>query len=104
MTAARRRERAALRLEGVGFVFQAYNRLDALTARENVELVMNMAGAKGRHDGQRAVELLTMLGLERRFDHLPAGLSGGENQRVTIPPSSCTITCVDGRGTLAADN
>jgi len=84
VTGASRRERAALRLKGVGFVFQAYNLLDALTARENVELVMNMAGVKGRHARDRAVELLTLLGLEHRLDHLPADLSGGEKQRVAI--------------------
>lgn len=84
VTGASRRERAALRLKGVGFVFQAYNLLDALTARENVELVMNMAGVKGRHARDRAVELLTLLGLEHRLDHLPADVSGGEKQRVAI--------------------
>lgn len=84
VTTASRRERAALRLNEVGFVFQAYNLLDALTARENVELVMNMAGIKGRNARDRATDLLTMLGLEHRLDHVPADLSGGEKQRVAI--------------------
>ncbi len=77
-------QRAALRLRSIGFVFQAYNLLGALTARENVELVMNMAGLKGQAARNRATELLTTLGLGDRIDHLPAKLSGGEKQRVAI--------------------
>jgi putative ABC transport system ATP-binding protein len=78
------RQLAALRLRSVGFVFQAYNLLGALTARENVELVMNMAGVKGQAARQRATELLTNLGLGHRLEHRPADLSGGEKQRVAI--------------------
>jgi putative ABC transport system ATP-binding protein len=78
------RKLAALRLRSIGFVFQAYNLLGALTARENVELVMNMAGIKGKSARQRAVDLLEILGLVHRLDHLPADLSGGEKQRVAI--------------------
>lgn len=73
------------RLHGIGFVFQEYNLLSALTARENVELVLNMAGVNGgaaAHD--RASELLKQLGLGHRLDHLPADLSGGEKQRVAL--------------------
>jgi putative ABC transport system ATP-binding protein len=78
------RQLPALRLRNVGFVFQAYNLLGALTARENVEVVMNMAGSNGRAAHTRAAELLTMLGLEHRLEHLPADLSGGEKQRVAL--------------------
>ncbi len=78
------RQLPALRLRSVGFVFQAYNLLGALTARENVELVMHMAGRNGRSARTRAAELLTMLGLEHRLNHLPADLSGGEKQRVAL--------------------
>lgn len=78
------RQLAALRLHSLGFVFQAYNLLEALTARENVELVMNMAGVKGRVAQDRAIELLDTLGLGHRLDHKPADLSGGEKQRVAI--------------------
>ncbi len=78
------RKIAALRLRNLGFVFQAYNLLSALTARENVEIVLNMAGVRGRKARQRAEELLTMLGLGERLHHLPADLSGGEKQRVAI--------------------
>ncbi len=78
------REIAALRLRKLGFVFQAYNLLSALTARENVEIVMNLAGVRGKDARERAEELLTMLGLGDRLNHLPADLSGGEKQRVAI--------------------
>lgn len=78
------RDIATLRLKKLGFVFQAYNLLSALSARENVEVVMNLAGVGGKAARQRAEELLTMLGLVHRFDHLPAELSGGEKQRVAI--------------------
>ncbi|MBI3160096.1 MAG: ABC transporter ATP-binding protein [Chloroflexi bacterium] len=77
-------ELAALRLRQIGFVFQAYNLLGALTARENVEVVMNMAGRKGTAARRRAEELLGTLGLAHRLDHKPADLSGGEKQRVAI--------------------
>jgi putative ABC transport system ATP-binding protein len=58
--------------------------LGALSARENVEVVMNLAGRPGKAARLRAIELLTLLGLDHRLDHLPADLSGGENQRVAI--------------------
>jgi putative ABC transport system ATP-binding protein len=76
------RRLANLRLNTLGFVFQAYNLMDSLTALENVELVMDMAGKlKSR---SRAAELLSMLGLGDRLHHKPADLSGGEKQRVAI--------------------
>ncbi len=79
-----RSQMAALRLRSLGFVFQAYNLLGALTARENVEVVLNMAGVRGEAARTRATELLEMLGLGQRLDHRPADLSGGEKQRVAI--------------------
>lgn len=75
---------SALRLRAIGFVFQAYNLLGALTARENVEIVLNLAGVKGAAARDRATGLLQMLGLGRRLEHRPADLSGGEKQRVAI--------------------
>lgn len=78
------RKLAELRLRKLGFVFQAYNLLGALTARENVEVVMNLSGDKGKNARQRATNLIQMLGLEHRLHHLPADLSGGEKQRVAI--------------------
>ncbi len=78
------RQLASLRLRKLGFVFQSYNLLGALSASENVELVMNIAGVKGKAAKKRAVVLLEMLGLGHRLDHRPADLSGGEKQRVAI--------------------
>ena len=83
-TALTEHQLPALRLRSVGFVFQAYNLLGALSARENVELVMHIAGRNGQKAHTRAEELLTMLGLEHRLNHLPADLSGGEKQRVAL--------------------
>lgn len=84
VTGLSQRQMAALRLRSLGFVFQACNLMGALTARENVEVVMNLAGVRGQAARKRAVELLSMLGLEHRLDHKPADLSGGEKQRVAI--------------------
>ena len=78
------RARAALRLRRLGFVFQSFNLLSALTARENVEAPMRLAGAPRRESAQRATELLERLGLGARAAHLPRDLSGGEKQRVAI--------------------
>lgn len=63
----------------VGFVFQFYNLIPSLTARENVALVTEIAG-----DPLTPEEALAMVGLERRLDHFPSQMSGGEQQRVAI--------------------
>lgn len=78
------RQLPKLRLNSIGFVFQAYNLLASLTARENIELVMNMAGLRGTKAKEKASELLALLGLDNRSSHLPADLSGGQKQRVAI--------------------
>jgi putative ABC transport system ATP-binding protein len=78
------RQMADLRLHTLGFIFQAYNLLSALNARENVEIVMNMAGKRGKATSKHAAEILDKLGLGSRKHHLPADLSGGEKQRVAI--------------------
>lgn len=67
-----------------GFVFQDFNLLSALTARENVEVELNLAGAKGREARQRAENLLRRLDLGERLEFRPHQLSGGEKQRVAI--------------------
>ena len=67
------------RREHVGFVFQFYNLIPSLTARENVALVTEIAP-----DPMAPEEALTLVGLERRMDHFPAQMSGGEQQRVAI--------------------
>ena len=67
------------RRDHVGFVFQFYNLMPSLTARENVELVTEIA-----RDPMEPDEALAMVGLRERMDHFPAQLSGGEQQRVAI--------------------
>jgi len=76
---------AMLRLEKIGFVFQTFNLLSALTALENVEMPMILSGKLSTSERrERAIGLLTKVGMKERLDHIPAQLSGGEQQRVTI--------------------
>ena len=72
------------RAKSMGFVFQSYNLLPVLTAQENVELPLVVAGVSQSKSRQKAIEKLELVGLGDRLDHLPAELSGGEQQRVAI--------------------
>jgi len=72
----------ALRRERVGFVFQAYNLLPALTVEQNITLPLRLAGRAVEHDWLR--EVVTNVGLGDRLTHLPSELSGGQQQRVAI--------------------
>jgi putative ABC transport system ATP-binding protein len=72
------------RARSMGFVFQAYNLLPVLTALENVELPLVLAGTSQKEASAKAAEKLDLVGLGRRLDHFPAELSGGEQQRVAI--------------------
>src|SRR5690606_35785481 len=75
-------QRARLRAEQVGFVFQSFQLLDSLSALENVMLPLDL---EGRRDARpRARELLERAGLGERLQHSPRQLSGGEQQRVAI--------------------
>ncbi|PIQ37194.1 MAG: ABC transporter ATP-binding protein [Lysobacterales bacterium CG17_big_fil_post_rev_8_21_14_2_50_64_11] len=74
-------QRAALRARAVGFVFQSFHLLPALTAEENVALPLELAG---RNEPGRAREVLESVGLGARCHHYPRQLSGGEQQRVAI--------------------
>ncbi len=78
------RAMAALRRDGVGFVFQAFHLMDELTSVENVELPALLAGRSPRAARRRALELLDRVGLAGRARHLPSELSGGQRQRVAI--------------------
>jgi putative ABC transport system ATP-binding protein len=78
------RQRTRYRARRMGFVFQFYNLLGVLTAVENVEMPLLLAGMPGRHARSKALELLEVVGLADRAEHTPDELSGGERQRVTI--------------------
>ncbi|MDQ2948993.1 MAG: ABC transporter ATP-binding protein [Acidobacteriota bacterium] len=76
-------ERTNLRKSTVGFVFQKYNLLPTLTARDNIEIARHISGKQGPADPVFE-EMLNLLGLSKRLDHKPRALSGGEQQRVAI--------------------
>ncbi len=76
-------ERTNLRKSTVGFVFQKYNLLPTLTARDNIEIARHISGRQGTQDPGFA-DVLNLLGLSKRLDHKPRALSGGEQQRVAI--------------------
>ena len=75
---------ARLRRTTIGFVFQAFELVDELSAAENVELPALLAGASPRAARRRALELLEQIGLQDRAGHLPSELSGGQRQRVAV--------------------
>ena len=77
-------ELARLRGKKIGFVFQFYNLHPNLTALENIELPMMIIEKDKKERRKKALELLKAVGLEKRADHLPSQLSGGEHQRVAI--------------------
>jgi putative ABC transport system ATP-binding protein len=78
------KELTLLRRETIGFVFQFFNLLPALSAEENVVLPALISGRRDDATRARAAELLERVGLGGRRDHLPAEMSGGEQQRVSI--------------------
>jgi putative ABC transport system ATP-binding protein len=77
-------KKAKFRIENMGFIFQSPNLISSLTALQNVELVLNLNGIKGKKANKKATEKLTELGMEKRLHHKPKSLSGGEQQRVSI--------------------
>jgi putative ABC transport system ATP-binding protein len=77
-------ELADLRLHHIGFVFQAYNLVPVLTARENVEFVMQVQGMNAAERNKRSDAILKEVGLEGMENRRPAELSGGQQQRVAV--------------------
>jgi putative ABC transport system ATP-binding protein len=76
---------STFRCVNVGFIFQSYNLVSTLTAKENVELMMELAGwGDPARNEKLTADLIASVGLADRGDHLPAQLSGGEQQRVAI--------------------
>jgi len=96
------RELTRYRRESVGFVFQFYNLIPSLTARENVELVTDIAKSPMSAD-----DALRLVGLGDRLDHFPAQMSGGEQQRVAIARAVAkrpdVLLCDEPTGALDAD-
>ncbi|MCG3219271.1 MAG: ABC transporter ATP-binding protein, partial [Candidatus Heimdallarchaeota archaeon] len=77
-----RKKLTKIRRNHVGFIFQFFNLLPSLTARENVEYALQIKGLNNTK--KRAMEVLEQVGLAERADHFPGELSGGEQQRVAI--------------------
>jgi putative ABC transport system ATP-binding protein len=76
-------ERTRMRKRKIGFVFQKFNLLPTLSARLNIEIAQNIAGRDGQeHD--YLDRIIKMLGIDKRLDHRPSELSGGEQQRVAL--------------------
>jgi putative ABC transport system ATP-binding protein len=77
-------QRTQMRKRKIGFVFQKFNLLPTLNARSNINIALDIAGTNGTRDGAYFNQIVTLLGLEKRLDHRPAELSGGEQQRVAL--------------------
>jgi putative ABC transport system ATP-binding protein len=77
-------ELASMRLHRIGFVFQAYNLIPVLTARENIEFVMEVQGVPAEERERRSTEILAEVGLSGLGDRRPAQMSGGQQQRVAV--------------------
>jgi len=77
-------KRAALRSKNIGFIFQAFHLVDRLTAFENIELPMILAGHSKKERRKKVIDVLEIVGLSDRADHKPNQLSGGQLQRVAI--------------------
>ncbi|MBP7936720.1 MAG: ABC transporter ATP-binding protein [Phycisphaerae bacterium] len=74
----------AIRRRHIGFIFQGFNLLSSLNAVQNVEVALGLQGVTGRQARRQAMELLQHVGLEHRWRHRPAAMSGGEKQRVAV--------------------
>jgi putative ABC transport system ATP-binding protein len=78
------------RLKNIGFVFQSYNLIPVLTARENAEFIMLLQGMPRSERDARIEQLFKQVGLEGLFDRRPSGLSGGQQQRVAVARALAT--------------
>jgi putative ABC transport system ATP-binding protein len=77
-------ERTRLRRRRIGFVFQKFNLLPTLTAKDNIDIAADIAGLNGGLDGEYLAKITKMLGIADRLDHRPSEMSGGEQQRVAL--------------------
>lgn len=72
------------RLKNIGFVFQSFNLIPVLTAKENVEFIMQLQGIKKNERDKRVIQLFKQIGLEDKLNERPSRLSGGQQQRVAV--------------------
>lgn len=84
LTGMNERDRTLFRRDNIGFIFQSFNLIPTLTVAENVFMPLELMGASGKEDHDRAHKHLSDVGLADRADSFPDRLSGGEQQRVTI--------------------
>ena len=84
------KEKIRFRMQNIGFVFQAYNLIPVLTAKENVEFIMQLQGKTKAERQKRALELLESVGLGERVNARPGKLSGGQQQRVAVARALAT--------------
>jgi putative ABC transport system ATP-binding protein len=84
ITKLRSRQLINFRLRNIGFVFQSFNLIPVLTAKENVEFIMQLQGADQRYREKRTIDLLKSVGLGDRTNSRPNKLSGGQQQRVAV--------------------
>ncbi len=94
ITSMSRDKLAQFRLHNIGFIFQGFNLFPALTAAENVEVVLNVKGVQGRKARQQAQVLLAQVGLEKQINQKPGNLSGGQKQRVAIARALAGNPCL----------
>lgn len=103
LSAASDRDRTRFRRDHVGFVFQFYNLIPSLTARENVQMVTDIATSPMRPE-----EALALVGLGDRIDHFPSQMSGGEQQRVAVARAVAkrpdVLLCDEPTGALDAES
>lgn len=84
ITSLKSRQMIDFRLRNIGFVFQSFNLIPVLTAKENVEFIMQMQGIKKDKRDKRTMELLQSVGLADKVNTRPGKLSGGQQQRVAV--------------------
>jgi len=84
ITKLNQKELTDFRLNNIGFIFQSFRLLNALTAKENIRLILDLKKEKGNYTERKTQQLLFELGITHRADFYPDVLSGGEKQRVAI--------------------
>lgn len=77
-------QRTDMRRRKIGFVFQKFNLLPTLTARANIDIALDIAGTMDKKDAAYFEKIVRLLGIDKRLDHRPSEMSGGEQQRVAL--------------------